>query len=41
VLRALGLSDALARNAMRISLGRYTSAADVDHLLLQLRMALR
>jgi len=40
VLRALGLSDALARNAMRISLGRYTSAAEVEHLLLQLRLAL-
>jgi cysteine desulfurase len=41
VLRAIGLSDAQARNAARISLGRYTGAADVDHLLLQLRLALR
>jgi cysteine desulfurase len=40
VLKALGLSDDLARSAIRISLGRYTSAADVDHLLLQLRLAL-
>jgi cysteine desulfurase len=40
VLRALGLSEALARSAMRISLGRYTSAADVDHLLRQLQLAL-
>lgn len=41
VLRALGLSEALARSAMRITLGRYTGAADVDYLLLQLRLALR
>ncbi|MFK3740811.1 aminotransferase class V-fold PLP-dependent enzyme [Massilia sp. TN1-12] len=40
VLRALGLSDAHARSAMRISLGRTTSAADIDYLLLQLRLAL-
>ena len=40
VLRAIGLSEALARSAMRISLGRYTSAADVDHLLGQLRVVL-
>jgi cysteine desulfurase len=40
VLRALGLPEALARRAMRISLGRYTSAADIDHLLQQLRLAL-
>ena len=40
VLRALGLSEALARGAMRITLGRYSGAADVDHLLLQLRLAL-
>ncbi|MGO4475076.1 IscS subfamily cysteine desulfurase [Massilia sp. 2TAF26] len=41
VLRALGLSEALARGAMRITLGRYTGAADVDYLLRQLRLALR
>ena len=41
VLLALGLDEALARGAMRISLGRYTNAADVDHLLRQLRLALR
>lgn len=40
VLRALGLDDALARTAVRISLGRYTGAADVDRLLRQLRLAL-
>jgi cysteine desulfurase len=40
VLRALGLSDAQARSAMRISLGRHTSAADIDRLLQQLRLAL-
>ena len=40
VLRAIGLSDTLARNAMRISLGRYTGAADVDVLLDQLGRAL-
>jgi len=40
VLRAIGLGEALARGAMRISLGRYTSAADVDYLLRQLRLAL-
>jgi cysteine desulfurase len=39
VLRALGLSDTLARNAMRISLGRYTSDADIDQLLQQLGVA--
>ena len=41
VLRALGLSDALARSALRITLGRYTGAADIDYLLQQLRVALR
>nr|WP_314545430.1 aminotransferase class V-fold PLP-dependent enzyme [uncultured Massilia sp.] len=40
VLRALGLSDAHARSAMRISLGRTTNAAHIDYLLLQLRQAL-
>lgn len=32
VLRALGLSDALAHSSLRISLGRYTSAEDVEYL---------
>jgi len=40
VLRALGLDDALAPSALRITLGRYTGAADVDYLLQQLRVAL-
>ena len=40
VLRAIGVSDALARSALRISLGRYTSAADIDYALGQLRRAL-
>jgi cysteine desulfurase len=30
VLRALGLADALANTAIRIGLGRFTTAADVD-----------
>lgn len=32
VLRALGLPDALAHSSLRISLGRYTSAQDMDLL---------
>ena len=31
VLSALGRSDALARSAIRISLGRYTTAAEIDY----------
>ena len=30
VLRALGLSDAEAARTLRVGLGRFTSAADVD-----------
>ena len=30
VLRAMGVSDALARGSLRLGLGRFTSAADVD-----------
>ena len=40
VLRALGLEDSLARRALRITLGRYTGAADVDYLLQGVRSAL-
>jgi cysteine desulfurase len=31
VLRALGLDDALARASLRIGLGRFTEAAEVDY----------
>jgi cysteine desulfurase len=31
VLRALGLSDELARSSIRIGLGRFTSERDVDY----------
>ena len=31
VLRALGLSDAEAARSLRIGIGRFTSAADIDY----------
>jgi cysteine desulfurase len=31
VLRAMGLSDAAARHSLRIGIGRFTSAADIDY----------
>jgi len=31
VLRALGLSDAAASRTLRVGIGRFTSAADVDY----------
>ena len=41
VLSALGRSDALARSAIRISLGRYTTAAEVDYTVATLRKLLQ
>jgi len=40
VLSALGRSDALARSAIRFSLGRYTSAAEIDYTVATLRRLL-
>lgn len=37
VLRALGRADALAHSSLRITIGRYTSAADVDTAIQVLR----
>ena len=31
VLRALGVPDDLAQSSLRITIGRFTAAADVDH----------
>ncbi|MGI2027355.1 IscS subfamily cysteine desulfurase [Endozoicomonas acroporae] len=39
VLRALGLSDELAHSSLRISLGRFTSEAEVDHAVAEIREA--
>ncbi|HQQ63272.1 MAG TPA: IscS subfamily cysteine desulfurase [Pseudomonadales bacterium] len=39
VLRALGLSDELAHSSLRFSFGRYTTEADVDHAIAQVRRA--
>ena len=39
VLRALGLSDELAHSSLRISLGRFTTAEEVDHAADQIRGA--
>jgi cysteine desulfurase len=39
VLRALGLSDELAHSSLRFSFGRFTSEADVDAAVEQLRLA--
>lgn len=33
VLKAIGLSDALAQSSMRISLGRYTNEADIEQVI--------
>ena len=37
VLRAIGLPDELAHSSLRLSFGRYTSAADVNAAVAQLR----
>jgi len=37
VLRALGRSDALAHASLRLSLGRFTTAADIDAAIAQIR----
>ncbi len=37
VLRALGRSDRLAQSSLRLSLGRFTTAADVDHAAARIR----
>lgn len=37
VLRALGLSDELAHSSLRISLGRFTTEAEVDHAVSEIR----
>ena len=39
VLRALGLSDELAHSSLRISLGRFTTEAEVDHAVAEIREA--
>ncbi|MDY7578955.1 IscS subfamily cysteine desulfurase [Herbaspirillum sp. RTI4] len=41
VLSALGRSDALARNAIRISLGRYTTMEEIDYTVATLRQLLQ
>lgn len=41
VLSALGRSDALARSAIRISLGRYTTAEEIDYTVATLRQLLQ
>jgi cysteine desulfurase len=39
VLRALGLNDELAHSSLRFSFGRFTTEADVDTAVAQLRTA--
>ena len=39
VLRALGLNDEMAHSSIRFSIGRYTSEADIDAAIAQVRTA--
>lgn len=39
VLRAIGLNDELAHSSIRFSFGRYTTEADIDHIIEQTRAA--
>lgn len=39
VLRAIGLSDELAHSSIRFSLGRYTTEADIDRVINEVRTA--
>jgi len=41
VLRALGLAEAAAQSCLRIGLGRFTSAAEIDHAAAALSAAYR
>ncbi len=41
ILLAIGLSDELAHGALRITIGRWTTQAHIDHLLEQLPIAVR
>ncbi len=40
VLRALGLSDELAHSSIRFSIGRFTTEADIDHVIGQVNNAI-
>lgn len=40
VLRALGLSDELAHSSIRFSIGRFTTEADIDHVVGQVNNAI-
>ena len=39
VLRALGLNDEMAHSSIRFSIGRYTTEADIDAAIAQVRIA--
>jgi cysteine desulfurase len=41
VLRAIGLNDELAHSSIRFSLGRFTTEAEVDHAVGQVRTAVK